>query len=408
MNEKAQSMTPLAGLKSALTPLLGSFKSPYGIAVLASVGVHGVLFAFGPSMTQSSMASLTGKEGEESERTVPLVQLSPTEQNRLPDFSTPQLPFNLGREESTLTDPPPLPSLSVTPGRRPVTPRLPSPSTSLNPGGQLPGNSAFRTPFFTSPNIPTFRIPAPSRPAIVLPPRSNPEETSPSATPNRPDSTGENSAITGEQARALAVEAEDAARQATQNNVDTSSSTPNMATALEGAHNATAEGSTATPAPNGSDTETMAVAPSPGPQTEVAKLLQGLVFEVSGTTAEEATEALTTWLAEAQTAVGETELLTAETTLSMDSQIRVCVENPPLDGIIGILVASDGQPLGDPQLLKSTGYATLNQAATNAVSSAAFETADSPTAYTFKIDVSYDADNCVQANQLIQPSTAQE
>jgi hypothetical protein len=62
---------------------------PTGIAVMASVGIHAALGVSLPYLPISS-------QEKPSSRTVQLVQLSPTEQSRLPQLTPPPLSNQLG------------------------------------------------------------------------------------------------------------------------------------------------------------------------------------------------------------------------------------------------------------------------------------------------------------------------
>ena len=74
---------------SQLTSWLAVVRQPASVAALISVGVHVALFGAAPSFSNLSMAAL-GSGGEPGEqRTVPLIELTPEEQGRLPDFSSP-------------------------------------------------------------------------------------------------------------------------------------------------------------------------------------------------------------------------------------------------------------------------------------------------------------------------------
>jgi TonB family protein len=146
-----------------------------------------------------------------------------------------------------------------------------------------------------------------------------------------------------------------------------------------------------------------AAAPSEAAQAQLDKLLSTLVFEPTGTTATEAAAAKASWLANAQTQAGEIGLITANpSSVTLDSNIRLCVENPPVNGLVGILVNPEGAIVSEPKLLKSTGYANLNQAALNAARRSSFEAADQFAAYEVTINVSYDAEACVEPEQALQ------
>src|SRR6476646_11174225 len=71
---------------SFLKSLPQALRQPTGIATIASLGVHGLLWIVLPILP---LASKTTES--EAQRSVQLVELTPAEQSRLPSFATPQL-----------------------------------------------------------------------------------------------------------------------------------------------------------------------------------------------------------------------------------------------------------------------------------------------------------------------------
>jgi outer membrane biosynthesis protein TonB len=59
------------------------------------------------------------------------------------------------------------------------------------------------------------------------------------------------------------------------------------------------------------------------------------------------------------------------------------------------LVNEAGELVEPPTLTKSTGYLGLNQRALDAVQSYDFPEAESVKAYTFRVDVNYDSEQCL-------------
>ena len=97
--------------------------STTGIAVLASLGLHGLLWAVLPGLTINSQANKSP-----SQRTIGLVQLSPQEQSRLPQVPNPV--------NNTL------PSFATQQTALPPLPPAPPYQTSVIPPVQLPPGSA--------------------------------------------------------------------------------------------------------------------------------------------------------------------------------------------------------------------------------------------------------------------------
>ena len=128
-----------------------NFLSSTGIAILASLGVHGLLWAVLPGLTVSQA------DKSPSQRTIGLVELSPQEQNRLPQVSNP-VDNTLPAFASQLTQLPPAPPyitsvappLQLSPGSAPLYNTVPS------------QNSA--------PPLQTFQVPLPPPPTTSFPP----------------------------------------------------------------------------------------------------------------------------------------------------------------------------------------------------------------------------------------------
>src|SRR6478672_4656810 len=116
-------------------------RQPSGIATIASVGFHGLLWVILPVLPLSSKTTES-----EAQRPVQLVELTPAEQSRLPSFATPQLSL------------PPLPKTTN------LFPSLPS----LQSSNSLPSTSSspYNLPLFASPPTsfsfsPSLPLPAP-------------------------------------------------------------------------------------------------------------------------------------------------------------------------------------------------------------------------------------------------------
>lgn len=137
---------------------------PNSIAILTSIGLHaaiGIGLVTMPSFSDDSTSDT---------RTVSLMELSPAEQSRLPDLSTPSftlppLPDSSSSLE-TLPSPSKLPSLPALPSLPSVEPQLPKPSTSRN------NSSAF--------NVPLAQLPPPPSQVNLPPLRSQPSLPPPS------------------------------------------------------------------------------------------------------------------------------------------------------------------------------------------------------------------------------------
>ncbi len=124
--------------------------SSTGIAILASLGIHGLLWAILPGMTVSQA------DKSPSERNINLVELSPQEQSRLPLVSNPA-DNTLPAFASQLTALPPLP---------PAPPYQTSviPPVQLSPGS-APINNASPNQN-SAPPLQTFQVPSPPPPTF--------------------------------------------------------------------------------------------------------------------------------------------------------------------------------------------------------------------------------------------------
>lgn len=80
---KTHRLTPITKLGQYLPSVLGR---PEGIAVLLSLVFHGILFAAGPSFSSLQRSTSRDDLANPLARKVPVVELTPEEQNRLPNF----------------------------------------------------------------------------------------------------------------------------------------------------------------------------------------------------------------------------------------------------------------------------------------------------------------------------------
>jgi hypothetical protein len=156
-------------------------QQPTAISAIASLGMHALLFVLLPILPY---AALTEAEPE-IRRSVEVVELTPEEQNRLPEFSSAQVDLPPLFPDSPTGDLPPLP--------------LPKPSTPP------PADGLFSDPFFNTP-IPNFSFPifpqsVPLPPPVAQqppkPPEPAPPQTAPSLQPEaQPSPEGDRPTIT--------------------------------------------------------------------------------------------------------------------------------------------------------------------------------------------------------------------
>jgi hypothetical protein len=132
-------------------------------------------------------------------------------------------------------------------------------------------------------------------------------------------------------------------------------------------------------------------------RAEVAELQRLYSYRPDNTSQEAATRFLEEWLATAREASGNPELVpeAPPITVSVDYPLRACLPEPPENASVAALVNEAGELVEPPTLTKSTGYLGLNQRALETVQSYDFPEAESVKAYTFRVDVNYDSEQCL-------------
>lgn len=360
-----------------LNQLLKTARKPVWIAAFLSIGFHGVLFAAGPSFSSLGGAALGGSDPNGEDRQVPLLELTPEEQSRLPDFSTPA--YSLlpeGNDDLFSLFPPSgdsLPFDSDLPFGSPLsvpTPRLPS---SSFPTGISPYLGSTRSPISISPRRSTLP-PTPGRSGLNGP-----------TAPADPDSEAETPT-----AAAPGSPAGEAADLMPEGNGSAS-----------GANGAIGES-----AP-------LAEAPTPGQSSD---LLARLEYDDAQTSADQVDIAKAAWRQSLREKLGDDVAEVEEPiVLPVTTPGRICMSPEPTDGLLGLVAlpnaAGDGLTLVT-SVLKSTGYALLNQRAEQALRGLEQQTADEGgalepnTLYQVVLDVDYDSQTCISREALLQSRTA--
>ncbi len=403
-------MAFLPRLKSAVRPLYQTtkFVSPTAVGVLLSLGAHAVFFAFAPRTNFSFAALSAVAQQEEAEETiVPIVQLTDAERGRLPAFAQPRvlppsptglsgglgLPFNLTSPSSSQLQRKPVPAN-----------RLPSPTLRTNRPAPTP---TFRVPRATTLNPSVFRtLPAPSvtqRPTVSVLPLPTTE------LPNL--STGNLSINPGTGSPGTQPIPDLSGTQSTPSAEDLQTSPRSIGDALDAAENSSSSDSASssgsqspsqTDSPNTqtgvSESEVIAVQP-PNPidvapaQGDPSRLLDAFIYDSTDVSQEAANANLQAWLVE--TAENKGEIDTQQATITIDSNFKVCKDNPPTDGLIGVIVNSDGTQ-ESAKVLKSIGYDLLNRQALDAVERNDFGQPATPTQYQVAVEVLYQPAGCVE------------
>lgn len=355
-----------------LRQLKGMLTSSYGVAAIASLSFHAVLFAAIPRFTSVSFAAFD-EDTAAAPREVPLVTLSPAEQGRLPNFNRPKLPdIPDVASSSNSTAVRTLPDVSAL--RRPPnifdrygrSQRIPTPS--------IRSNRLFRNPYTTS------------RPSLTI--RNTPTQSDQSATrrttviddiPSPPSVASE---VDPSEAEVLATDVEQLEAQG-----EDVAALPELPDQGE---------------PGAEEPEVAALDPEEERRlTQLERLQAKFQHNSENTTDEEAEANYEAWLMPPE---DDSELIvaTAESSeIQIASGLNLCVENPPTDGTVGILVAPDGT-LEAATVLRSTGYEYLNEAAVQALSEAEFPETETAVRYPFDIVVDYDAETCQSGEDILE------
>lgn len=368
--------------------------SPTGIGVLLSVGAHAALWAASPQANFSFAAlSQAAQEANAEETIVPIMQLSPTERNRLPSFAQPRGLSSSPTGLTSLPLPSGLPFIAPKPNtfaRRQV-PANPMPSvTTRTPTRGTLGTLGRTVPF--SLNIPTTTPPARSSnsqssvPAVRVIDLPAPPPAS-SSVPN-PDTNSNSSNPNGD--------------------------LPNLTPRTEAPVNGIAQALEGTEAAGNanSDPNVPAVPPATSPEKEPAKepgiqipvepsiadgaiaqnesplIASSNVYDETDVSEADAEQNLAQWLE------GKDNVPRNTSEITINSEFTACREDSPVDGRLGVVVNPDGSQEG-AIVLKSTGYEMLNRLALTTLSYENFGPIEAPTHYEIEVKVINEQSECV-------------
>ena len=206
-NSLSPKNTPNIFTQETLDRLLVALRQPFSIAVLASVGVHGLLWAALPNFLAD-----TEKQPDTKQR-VRTVELSPAEQSQLPQFGVTQLPQTLPPAklskpaQSAIKLPDPKlyndPSLYNFPILEPPPPIV-FPSFGLPPTPDFKSPQVRKTP---TPTPSTDKAPAPptppASPGLTQPKPGATPKVNPTESPGRTPLSAKQLLQQGEQSRQL-------------------------------------------------------------------------------------------------------------------------------------------------------------------------------------------------------------
>jgi len=386
----------LAALKpnpAALKGIPAVLRQPQWIAAIASVGFHGALFAVGPSFANlQSMAMGSPGFGNQPERRVPMIELTPEEQSRLPDFNSPAyslLPGELLPGEFPPGNPSDLMDLFPPAGSRTNPPSFPSLPQGLSALPRLSTRSPLGSPVTVSP-FPS-RL---GRGSVVLPTPSGGNR------PNLP-TPPQGSAAPGSDQPDRSLEA----------------STPTTTSPRQPGAEALRPTDEEAVATNRPSEPLNAESSDPAVSPELARsreLMARVEYSPDLTTTAESTAAANAWADRLAEALGE-EPATAEETFAVEVpyDLRLCLNPEPSTGLLGFALLpgeEEGTVDISTTVLKSTGYPFLNQTAVQTLQALAAnsETPLTPgTIYQAVVTVLYDGENCIDTETLLK-SRAEE
>jgi outer membrane biosynthesis protein TonB len=343
-------MSSPASMTSIPGTLHQNLRNPTWISTIASIGLHGILGIVLPLLPHTP----SGLTEPGIPHPVSLVELTPEQQNRLPDFSTPQILFPsippsnpeiyslrpLPNPFTTIPTPLPLPSFSIPPLFIP-----PPPLAARRPPQPLPSRSSIPTP-----------TPTPANPPAQT--ESSPPPTQFGRGPG-PSELGRLTLPRNQRG-------------------------PN----LEGKKpNATA----GSPSPNSS------AEPQPSsPTTPTEQRDNSVAYNPEGTDPQSGINAFSQWFTLVSEALGPE---WQELSVTAPYPKEVCEISPKREGTawIGVVVNAEGQVVDDPaepQLLLSSGYLLFNQQAMEFVKNYEFEKTENPQTYVVSVEFKHNADDC--------------
>ncbi|MEO0532946.1 MAG: hypothetical protein AAF215_03675 [Cyanobacteria bacterium P01_A01_bin.123] len=387
--------------------ILKLVSQPTSIAAIASLGIHAVLFVASPQLSKLSLASLANPEELDRERTVPLVNLSPEEQSRLPNFS--DRPFSLVPDGSANS------AFQFPIGSSPTDGGSGSSGQSSQPGRVPVPRGFFGGSGFNQSGASTYIGGAGAQNSGQANP-GNGAQQSPSGAPQVSGGGASGSEGNGAQAGTGISEIQPGdERLASLPNPDELEFVQEFPGAASGQTDA--GDSTEPTAESGAETanETAGVDPrslpgSPEPSTnasdlfnrEIAELQENYTYNPNGTTEEEAQSNLAAWVAAVQTVSEDPELQPSEPiALPIEYPLSSCLSPSPSNAKVGVMLNVGGELAEEPTLLKSTGYLGLDRLAVSQVVETTqaedFPAIENFSALLFEVPVQYDAENCVEA-----------
>jgi outer membrane biosynthesis protein TonB len=347
-------------IQSFPSPLRAVLQDPIAIAAIASVGIHGLLWVVLPRLDFSAAAP----REPDLQRQVGLIELTPQEQSRLPQFGDSTLPLSI--------DSLPLPSAPST-GQLPdlfsLAP-LPIPQPIPYPPASfyIPPVNLTQPRIYTVPTTPRRSIP---RSTTLTPAPTLTPTPTPSSTPTPPI------ALTDILRRNELPE---------QLNGRTTARIPNLQP------------------PSPSPTNQAAVLPTSPTLTPQERLLAEnrqlreeyrqlrRSYSLQGTTEEDARQSFVTWYRELGKELDGNPPIEQ---ITAPYPRAACLLRRSTAAIYGVVINSNSEIVGEPRLLQSSGYPIFNREALEAVKSHTFNngTSDDQT-YLTTVTFEFSRDVC--------------
>lgn len=384
-----------------LAGLLSTLAQPPAIAAILSVGIHGALFAVGPTFASLGVENISSADFPELQERpeVPLMELSPEELNQLPDALNPNAVTPSGNIDPELQD---------------LLNSLGSGSTS-GLSGSSSSSSATR-PKTSDATPPSVLWPQSIWSPEILSPPLGDGSSGGSSGGNRP-STG----IPGGASGSTSTPSTSGTRTAPGN---TAGAKPADSPAPDGDTPANAEGDAPTndpdqPSTSADDLKTPSADSAPlnegdqvaargnrtndeeDAESALQAYLQARQYHEDLTAAEDVEAARDDWTTAVREASGIDDLEAEQVVrLEMPYGRRNCLNPKPNDALVGILLEPEKGLVGDPTLLKSTGYPFLNEEAIAAIAQMDLPEVQKPTALQLEVKVIYDPEVCVDLGAI--------
>ncbi|MEO0985546.1 MAG: hypothetical protein AAFY20_08360 [Cyanobacteria bacterium J06639_14] len=345
---------------------------PSWLAGIISVGVHGGIFAAGPTFKGLNFQAIADLDLPEEQRQVPLIELTSAEQQRLPDFSQSFYRFeNFGDLES-------------------VSPFLWGEGTGSSglekiPASSIPGGQAAtsETPNKTNNSNPLFSGSLPSIP-LLPPPISN----YPASNPGKPPQEDTDTPATNPDVNDSEVPELESSVADNLENLPTEPSAEDLEAQAANPAEDTSQPSLDEFMAQGNSFEDL----SPEQQ------IQAFTYDDARTDDEGIEERFEDWFLAGKAATGNLTIALVEEPIELLIPYGAsgqCLEPEPHDGLIGAFIDAEGKLFGEPEILKSTGYLFLNWQAAQFIKEQEFTVVKGPAAYEFQVVVEYDSETCI-------------